>query len=187
MMHKTSKKSRYRGSHTHGGGHKKKRRGAGSRGGKGMAGTGKRADVKKPNIWKNPKYFGKHGFKSVQQRFEKSCVVINLNDLDQKIDNWVKKGKAQLNKDIYTIDLSKLKYDKLLGSGKTAKKYEITIGEASQKAIEKINAVGGKVNVLYGGEEFTPVEKEKPKVADKKPTKTKDATVKEPKKVEKEE
>ena len=43
-VNKTKKVGKYRGSKTHGGGHMKKRRGAGNRGGRGMAGTGKRAD-----------------------------------------------------------------------------------------------------------------------------------------------
>ncbi len=44
------KNKRQRGLSSHGWGHKKKHRGAGNRGGKGMAGTGKRADTKKPSI-----------------------------------------------------------------------------------------------------------------------------------------
>src|SRR3989338_2045713 len=47
---KQKKVVRYRGSHTHGGGAKKKRRGAGNRGGRGMAGSGKRAGQIKPTI-----------------------------------------------------------------------------------------------------------------------------------------
>ena len=45
-VNKRKKFSRYRGSMTHGCGSKKKRRGSGHRGGKGMAGTGKRSDKK---------------------------------------------------------------------------------------------------------------------------------------------
>ena len=44
--HKIKKVRKYRGSKTHGGGHMKKRRGSGNRGGFGKAGTGKRADQK---------------------------------------------------------------------------------------------------------------------------------------------
>ena len=62
-VNKRTKSSRDRGSKTHGCGSMKKRRGAGNRGGRGMAGTGKRADQNKPSIWKNKKYFGKYGFK----------------------------------------------------------------------------------------------------------------------------
>ena len=50
MQNKVKKVRKFRGSHTHGYGSKKKHRGAGSRGGRGMAGSGKRADQKKPSI-----------------------------------------------------------------------------------------------------------------------------------------
>ena len=66
-VNKRKKVTRYRGSKTHGGGAKKKRRGAGNRGGRGMGGSGKRADSKKPSLW-GAKYFGKHGFVSLNVR-----------------------------------------------------------------------------------------------------------------------
>ena len=62
-VNKRKKNSRQRGSQTHGWGAKKKHRSFGNRGGKGMAGSGKRADSKKPSLWKE-RYFGKIGFKS---------------------------------------------------------------------------------------------------------------------------
>ena len=49
---------------THGTGARKNKRHSGHHGGKGMAGTGKRADTKKPtiiNLYGND-YFGKRGF-----------------------------------------------------------------------------------------------------------------------------
>jgi len=67
-INKRTKRSRQRGSHTHGWGAKKKHRGAGNRGGRGMAGTGKRADQKKPtimNLYGN-EYFGKRGFLAIE-------------------------------------------------------------------------------------------------------------------------
>ena len=55
---KEKKVRKMRGSRSHGHGDKKKR-GAGQRGGRGIAGTGKRGDSKKPSI--NVKnYFGKN-------------------------------------------------------------------------------------------------------------------------------
>ena len=52
VVNKRKKFSRQRGGHTHGWGSKKKHRGSGNRGGKGMGGTGKRADQVKTLIWK---------------------------------------------------------------------------------------------------------------------------------------
>jgi len=68
MKFKRKKVTKQRGSKTHGWGAMKKHRGAGNRGGRGMAGTGKRGDAKKPSIQKNKKYFGKYGFKSLKKR-----------------------------------------------------------------------------------------------------------------------
>ena len=49
---KRKKNTRMRGGTTHGYGSMKKNRGAGNRGGRGNAGSGKRADSKKPKIYK---------------------------------------------------------------------------------------------------------------------------------------
>ena len=61
-VNKRSKNTRQRGHTTHGWGSMKKHRGKGHQGGAGMAGSGKRADSKKPSIWKDKRYFGKFGF-----------------------------------------------------------------------------------------------------------------------------
>ena len=62
VVRKRKKNSRQHGSTTHGWGAMKKHRGAGNRGGRGLAGTGKRADQMKPLHWKE-RYFGKLGFR----------------------------------------------------------------------------------------------------------------------------
>ena len=102
-VNKRKKFSRYRGSMTHGGGSKKKRRGSGNRGGKGMAGSGKRSDSKKPSLWKQ-KYFGKYGFVSKNGRNIKS---VNINYLEENIS---KMPSDVLNKenDFFSINLEKL-------------------------------------------------------------------------------
>lgn len=139
---KRSKISRARGSHTHGGGAMKKRRGAGNRGGRGNAGSGKRGDAKKPAYWKDSKYFGKKGFVSINK---KEVSAVNLTLIDQKIDLWVQKGLCELKNNEYTLDLNKLNYQKLLGLGTTTKKIQIHVNQASQKATQKVEEAGGKV------------------------------------------
>ena len=52
-VNKRKKNTRMRAKTTHGYGSMKKNRGAGNRGGRGMAGSGKRADQIKPTILKN--------------------------------------------------------------------------------------------------------------------------------------
>ncbi|MBU0761552.1 MAG: hypothetical protein KKD39_00860, partial [Candidatus Altiarchaeota archaeon] len=80
----------------------KKRRGAGNRGGRGMAGTGRKADVKKPSIWKNKKYFGVHGFK--KKNIKLKINPINLITLEEKTDKLLiqekNKSTTQAGKNI---------------------------------------------------------------------------------------
>tara|TARA_Y100000034_G_scaffold48941_1_gene60517 strand:+ start:128 stop:589 length:462 start_codon:yes stop_codon:yes gene_type:complete len=147
MIIKDKKAKKYRGSHTHGGGSKKKRRGAGNRGGRGMAGSGKRADQKKPSIIKKygNTYFGKKGFSS--KRNAKITKAINIQTIENKLYNWLKKGTLKKENDMINIDLKKMGYNKLLGSGKIKNKFNIEVEYASKRAIEKIEKSGGKINV----------------------------------------
>lgn len=143
-VNRRKKDVKQRGSHTHGWGSKKKHRGSGNRGGKGMAGTGKRADSKKPSIWKE-EYFGKHGFVS---RFA-DVKAVNVEFIDQNIEKFVKLETARHNDGTYLVNISELGFGKLLGKGKVTKKLVIKADLASLKAIEAVKAAGGEV-VLTG-------------------------------------
>ena len=129
-VNKRKKKSRLRGSHTHGWGSKKKHRGAGNRGGRGMAGSGKRSDQKKPSIINEygNSYFGKRGFR--RKNIIRRISTINIKDLNNYKDS---------------VNLKELGFDKLLGKGNINKKLVVTINSASKKAVEKIEKAGGKV------------------------------------------
>jgi large subunit ribosomal protein L15 len=159
VFNKRSKVSRQRGTHTHGGGSKKKRRGAGSRGGRGNAGTGKRGDAKKPNVW-TARYFGKHGFK---KHIKNSAVVTNIKKIEDSISTLEREGLAKKEGGMYAIDLSRVGYEKLLSAGTPKLKLKITVDQASKRAVEKIKAAGGEVNLLSGnadeGEAEEPVKK----------------------------
>lgn len=144
---KRKKNSRQRGSWTHGWGAKKKHRGAGHRGGRGNAGTGKKGDAKKTRYWKDSQYFGKHGFTSTSQKAGK-ITTINLAHLETILETLMAKGKATKQKDMIQINLSDLKYNKLLGAGNLTAKLEITVEEASEAAINKVEKAGGKVMLL---------------------------------------
>ena len=147
MIIKRKKSERYRGSQTHGGGAKKKRRGAGNRGGRGMAGSGKRADQKKPTILKlyGGSYFGKKGFSSKNKKVIKP---ITIQTIETKLYNWLKKGILKKDKDIIKINLKEMGYNKLLSKGDVKNKYDIDVEYASENAIEKIQKAGGKINVI---------------------------------------
>ena len=144
---KRKKVTRMRGSHTHGYGSKKKHRGSGNRGGFGMAGTGKKADQKKPSIWKQG-YFGKHGFKSVKQRKKVVKKIVNIKLINEKLESWVKQGIAKKENDAYKINLKKIGFQKLLSLGKPKHKYILECEEATEKAVSKIESIGGKVIVI---------------------------------------
>ena len=126
------KVNKLRGTRMHGKG-VKKGRGEGNRGGRGMAGSGKRAGQKKPSILTTygNAYFGKHGFTRPRKSIRK-ILAINIEQL------------ANFNKE--TINLTELGYQKLLGKGVPGKKYKITVEFFSKQAKEKIEKAGGSIN-----------------------------------------
>ena len=152
VVNKRTKFSRQRATHTHGWGAKKKHRGAGSRGGRGLAGTGKRGDAKKPSHWKDTKYFGKYGF--IKKGMKIEMFPINLDYIDENITKFQKEGDI--------IDLNKMGYNKLLGNGIIKNKLKIKVDYASKKAIEKITKVGGEVTLTAVKKEKKQKTKEKP-------------------------
>lgn len=142
VVRKKKKVFKYRGGVTHGGGSRKKRRGSGSRGGKGRAGSGKRAGHKK-NFF-TP--IGRHGFTSVQKVFRGKTRVLNLGDLTaDKLNRWAKEGKVVKEGNTFIVDFKKIKYDKLLGTGSTSFKLKIIASSWSAQAEEKIKAAGGEI------------------------------------------
>ncbi|MBN2458027.1 uL15 family ribosomal protein [Candidatus Woesearchaeota archaeon] len=154
MIIKRKKNIRQRGSKTHGYGSMKKNRGAGNRGGRGNAGSGKRADQSKPTMLKNKRRFGKLGFKS---KSRKIIISITLRHIEEKLAPLVSEGRATLKDGVYHINLKDIGCDKLLGKGKLLHKYRIECESASKGAIEAVKAAAGEVVIKE------PVEK---KVAD---------------------
>lgn len=155
MTVNTHKKARkLRGSRTHGWGSPKKHRGAGSRGGVGMAGSGKKGQQKLNRLKKlDYKKIGKTQFK----RPLKTIIndkTINLSTICEKIEYFIKKGIATKKKDTYEIDLTKTDYTKVLGSGSINLKIHIKADKFSKKAIEKITANGGNSNPTVADEKL---------------------------------
>ena len=137
---KRRKSSRMHGYHmgTHGHGARKKNKGSGHQGGKGMAGTGKRADQKKTLVLKlyGHHYFGKQGITSKSTERDKR-QRINLQQIELHLEKYGKKvgGKWEIN----------LKNYKILGDGEIKNKLIITAKDASKSAIEKVKRVGGEI------------------------------------------
>ena len=154
--HKRKKESRMHGKNmgTHGGGSRKSRKGSGHRGGKGMSGSGKRADHKKTLVQKlhGHGYFGKKGITSIGTKRDKRDRI-NLEQIQKQI-NQFKNEKGEIVLTTY----------KILGTGEVKVKLIIIAKEASKSAIEKVKKAGGEI--------ILPVVKEK-KVAVIQPKKVK--------------
>ena len=141
VVYKRKKVNRYRGHSNHGGGARKKRRGAGSRGGRGMAGTGKRAGQKKAGM---PLVLGKHGFRPLRTVSVERIISVGYFT-SENVNRLLSEGKAVKEGQFVSLDLGKLGYTKLLGTGKTTQKLKITVASCSKGAVEKIKAAGGDV------------------------------------------
>ncbi|TFG26575.1 MAG: 50S ribosomal protein L15 [Promethearchaeota archaeon] len=93
--------------------------------------------------------FGKTGFKRPQDMVRLSKVnTVNVKDLDYKIESLVEEKKATKSGNTYSINLKDINIQKILGRGEINKKINLTVKKASERAIQKIEAAGGKVTVL---------------------------------------
>lgn len=139
VVRSVKKVGKYRAHTTHGGGHRKKRRGAGSRGGRGNAGSGKRAGHKRQG-----KVLGRKGFLP-RGRVTVNSRGINIGQVCRESEAWIKKGKATREGDVVAVDLGKLGFSTLLGMGKASCALKVCGVRASVKAREKLEAAGGSL------------------------------------------
>jgi large subunit ribosomal protein L15 len=80
-----------------------------------------------------PGHWGMHGF----NRHPSLRVVntsINIGEVSERAEGD-------------SIDLTEMGYDKLLGRGSIDRALEITVREASTRAIEKVEAAGGSIAI----------------------------------------
>ncbi|MHA2358088.1 MAG: uL15 family ribosomal protein, partial [Candidatus Heimdallarchaeaceae archaeon] len=89
---------------------------------------------------------GKRGFKR-PQAIPSVINTINVSHLEAMLPTLISKGKATQKGEIYAVNLTELGYEKLLAQGAINTPLNITIEEASKKAIEKIKKAGGKVTI----------------------------------------
>jgi len=144
MAHRDRKIIKRRGSRTCGYGNAQKHRGAGSRGGRGMAGS-------KKHKWSYvskymPEYFGTKGFKR-PQGVVREIKTINVGDIEKDLDRLVDEGKIRLKNKRYFLNLGDIGYDKLLGSGEISHPIVVTVNSCSKLALKKIESAGGKVEI----------------------------------------
>ena len=136
---------KFRGLKTHGHG-TKARRGAGKRGGRGMAGNHKHRYLHVIKYY-GKDYFGRHGFKRPQSTV-KADITVNLSTIRENIDLMVRNGSAKKKGDGYDIDIEKMGWTKLLGGGSIGDlKFHLLVPSASARAVEKVQEAGGSVTV----------------------------------------
>ena len=127
-----SRTNKFRGRcRTHGRGHKAGR-GAGKRGGRGNAGLNKHKVMTR--IKYMPNHWGMHGFNR-KPSLRTVNVCCNVSDLEK------------MEADGGSINLTTMGIDKLLGSGQIKTALNITVGAASPRAVQKIEAAGGSVSL----------------------------------------
>ncbi|MEM5804375.1 MAG: uL15m family ribosomal protein [Candidatus Aenigmatarchaeota archaeon] len=124
-----TKMSRHRGSKWHGHGGKKKNRGGGSRGGRGMSGMFKH---KKSWAVLHGYEYGKRGFVNPRAAASRAINVEQIDELCRK------SGKKE-------IDIAALGFDKVLAGGKMTQAITVKAASATERAKEKIEAAGGKL------------------------------------------
>jgi large subunit ribosomal protein L15 len=156
MVTKTHKRKKSKGQRgtTRYHGARKKWKSSGSKGGKGMAGTGKRADHKKSLIIKlyGNNYFGKQGVTSRGTEKDRSKEM-NLYDIETNFESLMKKhGKGN------ELDLSEYK---ILGEGEFTRKITIKALAFSESAKEKIKKAGGSANTIEHKESQVKIEQKK--------------------------
>ena len=137
------KTKKFRGSRTCGGGTHKNRRGGGSRGGRGNAGTCKHHFVRSMQRGLS---FGKHGFKRPLSTATDK-VIVNVGEIDETIEQLVTDGLAQKKANGFYIDLANIGIEKVLGSGKVTKQLFISAIEFSSDAKQKIEDAKGQAIV----------------------------------------
>ena len=114
VVRKKKKLKKRRGRGTGFGSHKK-HRGGGSRGGRGLAGLHKHKRMTAIKYMSD--HFGKKGFKRPVKAM-KEIKVINLKDLDSRVEELLNEKKITKTKEGIKINLTELGYDKLLGTGR---------------------------------------------------------------------
>ena len=138
-----------RGHRTCGWGGAQKHRGAGHRGGRGMAGTSKHKWVWVSKF--KPDYFLSTGFKRPKSLVRRD-IIINIGVINEKINELSLAGIAKEDNGKFNINLDELGYDKLLGGGVVNVPLIITVNSCSSAARKKVADAGGEV-LAPGGKE----------------------------------
>lgn len=142
-VNKRKKNSRLQGSNTHGWGRNQHRK-AGSRGGVGNAGTGKKCHANKTRVWQKD-YLGKSGF--TRRRSVSEVNFISVAVVEDRLPKWKREKLVSEESGLVVVNLKTLGYDCLLGTGKVVSKMKLIVPRASDNAVKKVKEAGGEVSV----------------------------------------
>jgi large subunit ribosomal protein L15 len=110
-----------------------------------MAGSKKHHYIKV--MQENPRYFGKWGFKRPQKLVD-DMVALNIGDIDEALERLVERGGATKKGRKYTVNLSVIGIDKILGAGKVTHAIDLVgVKAITVRAREKIEAKGGSIDL----------------------------------------
>ncbi|AFK50773.1 50S ribosomal protein L15P [Thermogladius calderae 1633] len=118
---------------------------SGSRGGFGAVGMHKHKWV-----WMlkyAPDWYGKHGFVNPTSKTV-DIREINVGLLDEIAEKLVREGKAVVEGDLIVIDVTKLGFNKVTGSGKVTRRMKIIAEYITENAKKKVEEAGGLVQLL---------------------------------------
>jgi len=141
LPHKLRKTRKKRGSRTCGYGRVGQHRKTSS---KGMRKPGRHKQGWTYVIKYEPDYFGKKGFTSPKS-LKREENVINVGELEELVEKLANTGMIAEKNGKMFIDLEKLGYTKLLGTGKINKPLIVKINAFSETAAEKLQKVGGQI------------------------------------------
>ncbi|MEM4662595.1 MAG: uL15m family ribosomal protein [Candidatus Diapherotrites archaeon] len=132
MKRKRKKKEKLRGNRTHGKGNTKNKRGGGSRGGCGRAGSKKHKFM----LFRDEE-------KEKKLKPKEKVSAISIQHLEELINKLKETGKLESKDGYVVIDGKKLGFGKILSNGIVKSKMMIFNMAVSEKAREKILSAGG--------------------------------------------
>ena len=141
MTRKLRKSRKLRGSRTCGWGRQGQHRKTSQKGGRNVG--------RHKHLWSyvlryEPDYFGKKGFRSVQSLHRK-VNVINVGELGMLAEKLEAQNLIERKDGKVLLDLKKLGYTKLLGTGKATEPMLVKVPAYSSSAAKKIEEAGGQI------------------------------------------
>jgi large subunit ribosomal protein L15 len=144
MIRRKKQTRKYRGSRVHGFGRVGQHKKAGMRGGKGKW-AGKDKHLKSGLTEAERATIGTYGFKRPPKLVKKDRFI-NVGELEELIEILPEDTEGvEFSDQTAEIDVTKLEYSKVLGGGNVSRMLIVNAVNFSQRAIDKIEAAGGKV------------------------------------------